>query len=443
MNTRALDLESFESARWALDRASLSSDVIGSVFQRAPPRDFRATEQHRLKRQDLDNATTRQAKLAAPPVTSLLHPPLLPVLPSLHGSPFYTAAANDATLLESKTELQQSVGFSLFRGLNDSTAISMSGFSEEANDPSARSAAAYSSTPPSKSTQPSIGQSKSFAASPTVKPKRKRIRIKTQRRREQCRANQARYRMKQTGYEKELEAEVFRLRAEIPLLEMQRTRLRSGGQQSVWTVVVEYFHQFRNGIQMPLQNPKNHSGLVEWLQGSEAQHQLVFLRSTMASNVALGELCGVDVLMEQWRRYSMYFADLHFQLERMEKTSEDLMTASASLIVTVTESTLQHVFPSLVERERVGSGEGAEGVSLGAKLLGQRLIIPCTVRFDWDDVSSRVVRLETTMNFLSPLCQALGSLTDATFVLEHALITREHAIGKMESSVASPPPAAT
>ncbi|RLN86741.1 hypothetical protein BBJ28_00003475 [Nothophytophthora sp. Chile5] len=432
MDTRAQKLESFESARWAFSRASLSSDVIGSVFQRAPLGDFRATGGHRLDRQDVANATTWQDKLAAPPVISLSP---RPVLPSLQGSPFYTTAANDAMLLKSRAELHQSAGFSIFRAVNDNTAISMSGFSEDASDPSARSVAtSYSSTPPSKSTPPSVERFKSSVGSATVKPKRKRIRIKTQRRREQCRANQARYRTKQTGYEKDLEAEVIRLRAEIPLLEMQRTRLRSGGQQSVWTVVVEYFHQFRNGIQMPLQNPEKHSGPREWLQDSEAQHQLVFLRSTMASNVALGELCGVDALMEQWRRYSAYFANLHFQLERMEKASEDLMTASASLIVTVTESTLQHVFPYLVETERAGSGEGEEGVSLGAKLLGQRLSIPCTARFEWDDASSRVVRLETTMNFLPPLCQVLGSLKDATFVLEHALITREHAIGKMESS---------
>ncbi|KAG1695805.1 hypothetical protein DVH05_019144 [Phytophthora capsici] len=71
----------------------------------------------------------------------------------------------------------------------------------------------------------SVGSSFAF------QPNKKRIRLKTQRRREQCRANQARYRQKQLDHAKSIEDAVQKLRADIPVLELQRNRLLYGGQQ--------------------------------------------------------------------------------------------------------------------------------------------------------------------------------------------------------------------
>ncbi|KAG3231724.1 hypothetical protein PI124_g23181, partial [Phytophthora idaei] len=83
-------------------------------------------------------------------------------------------------------------------------------------------------------------------------PKQKRIRRKTQRRAEQCRVNQARYRQKQLDHAKWVERTVQKLRANIPVLELQRTTLRHGRQQDVWNVVVEYFRIFRFGVLVAL-----------------------------------------------------------------------------------------------------------------------------------------------------------------------------------------------
>ncbi|ETI46118.1 hypothetical protein F441_09421 [Phytophthora nicotianae CJ01A1] len=83
-------------------------------------------------------------------------------------------------------------------------------------------------------------------------PKQKRIRLKTQRRHEQCRANQARYRLKQIDHAKWVKESVLKLRADIPVLELQRTALRHGGQQDVWNAVVKYLRIFRFGVLVTL-----------------------------------------------------------------------------------------------------------------------------------------------------------------------------------------------
>ncbi|ETI55519.1 hypothetical protein F443_01798 [Phytophthora nicotianae P1569] len=251
------------------------------------------------------------------------------------------------------------------------------------------------------------------------KPKRKRIRIKTPRRREQCRTNQARYRKKQMQYEKDLEVTVKQLRQEIPMLEMQHSRLISDAKSSTWCVMVEYFHLFRNGSRCPNEIS---SGPEAWLQKSEYEQQLVFLRSSMKEDVILGEQRGIDMLIEQWRRFTSYFDDLQFHPEHMTKISDDFIAATASLNVTISESTLQHVFPRLL------SSDGNAAI-LRSKLLKQRLFLPCHLSFEWDRSSKRIARMENTIDILPSLVQVLGSIEDAAFVLEQALVAQDSTIG--------------
>lgn len=131
------------------------------------------------------------------------------------------------------------------------------------------------------------------------------------------------------------------LEHEIPTLEMQRSRLVSNAKSSAWNMVVEYFHLFRNGTRC---SDQISSGPEAWLHKSEAEQQLVFLRSAMAEDIKLGEHRGVDALAEQWKRYTSYFDDLQFQLEHMTKVSEDFIVATASLNVTISESTFSRIF---------------------------------------------------------------------------------------------------
>lgn len=100
------------------------------------------------------------------------------------------------------------------------------------------------------------------------------------------------------------------------------------------SVVDESFQLFRHGT---ILSQRSTTGAKACLATSKAQHQLVFLRTAMADDVVLGELRGVNVLLEQWRRYSAYFDDLQVQLELVTKTSPQLLRAFGTLSVTITK----------------------------------------------------------------------------------------------------------
>ncbi|RLN26720.1 hypothetical protein BBJ28_00025169 [Nothophytophthora sp. Chile5] len=209
--------------------------------------------------------------------------------------------------------------------------------------------------------------------------------------------------------------------------------------QCIWSVVVEYFRLFRYGFLVPLRSSDDTDGCLETpSHASDMQEQLAFLHAAMTQDVVLGALHGVDALIEQWHRYSSYFGELHFELKRMETEPSGAMIASATLSVTITETTLRCVFPHLLDP---GSGGGEnEDSQLCARLVGQRIDCRCSVRFLWDDEIGRVTRLETNMDLLTPLLRVLGSLEDVAYVLTRALITPEYVIGERDShlSIAFP-----
>ncbi|KAL4174193.1 hypothetical protein KRP22_006139 [Phytophthora ramorum] len=254
-----------------------------------------------------------------------------------------------------------------------------------------------------------------------AKPKRKRIRLKTQRRQEQCRNNQARYRDRQRGVVQELEASVDELRKEIQKLTIERRTLCYGikTKANVWNVVVEYFRLLRYGFLMPMHGAEP-SRATETPLAADLHEQEYFLRAVMATDVAFGELSGVDVLIEQWQRYSSYFGSLQLHLNRMEQQPCGGMATSASLSLTITQNTLRYVFPHLLH----------DNSPICSRLLGQRLHCRCSVRFLWDDSAGCVARLDCTMDLLSPLLRTLGNLEDVNYVLEEALITPSHLIGE-------------
>ncbi|KAG1695803.1 hypothetical protein DVH05_019142 [Phytophthora capsici] len=264
-----------------------------------------------------------------------------------------------------------------------------------------------------------------------TKPKRKkRIRLKTERRRQQCRNNQARYRDRQRGFVRELEESVRDLHEEIQQLTKERYALCYGLQtkNNLWNVVVEYFRLFCYGFLLPMDGSES-------IDMGNLKDQEYFLRAVMAEDVALGELSGVDALIDQWQRYSSYLGKLYFRLNKMEQQSQGAMKTAATLSFTITEATLRFVFPHLLDGETIHESElqdpSATYASLCGRLVGLRLHCQCSVRFSWDDAVGRVTKLEATVDLLSPLLRELGGLELVSCVLKKALITPEYLIGEM------------
>ncbi|KAG1690070.1 hypothetical protein DVH05_028408 [Phytophthora capsici] len=255
-----------------------------------------------------------------------------------------------------------------------------------------------------------------FAATTNQEAAPKRRRFITNRRREQCRNNQARYRDRQRLHAQELQESADMLRQEVQELSLKRYSLCYGTdtKNNVWHVVVEYFRLFRHGVLASM------SPLVPQFKDQE-----YFLRTVLTPDVELGERNGVDTFIEQWRRYSTYFGSLHLQLKRMEEQPMGALLATASLSLTITEATLRSVFPHLL------ASTSAESFTLCTRLLGQRLECQYTIRFQWEDLTKRVTGLECKMDWITPLLRVLGNLQDVNCCLENALITPYNLIGEL------------
>ncbi|RLN61562.1 hypothetical protein BBP00_00005313, partial [Phytophthora kernoviae] len=145
----------------------------------------------------------------------------------------------------------------------------------------------------------------------------------------------------------------------------------------------------------------------------------------MVSDVTDGMLCGSEELLENWRLLSLNHKDVDMQLDRLGRGSEDSVVATMSLSFTITENTLSYVYPHLFVGAGEGSEEEGEWSPLAAKLVNQRLVMPGAVRFEWDTVCGRVVRLETRVDMLTSMLRLLGSFEDVAHVLDGARITAD------------------
>ncbi|OWZ17819.1 Bzip transcription factor [Phytophthora megakarya] len=219
------------------------------------------------------------------------------------------------------------------------------------------------------------------------------------RRREQCRANQARYRDKQRNAQFLLENSVEQLQAELDNLKRRYRDLssRERSNQSPWSIVAEVFRLLESSFRSPYLVMRTHT---------ETRQSLAVLERALAHNVAMGELQGVDALMEQLRLYSQYFGSPKLKLQRVESVAPGVMTATAKLSLTVTEFTLQHVFPHLAE--------STDRSQLCQRLVGQRLECNSSLTFLFDEDSGRVVRLETSFDLVQPLLGVLGNIKDVS-----------------------------
>ncbi|KAG2519214.1 hypothetical protein BBO99_00008099 [Phytophthora kernoviae] len=254
------------------------------------------------------------------------------------------------------------------------------------------------------------------------KTKRKRSSVS---RREQCRANQQRYRNKQRNHQLELEQSVEQLHQELDSLKWRRRDLTSRERIShgPWTIVAEVFHL----LETSFRSPWRLTNTEEMLKHADIRHSLAFLRESFADDVSMGDLTGADMLMEQLRRYSLYFGDPQTKLNRIEAVASGVMRATATLSVTVTDFTLRHVLPHL--EKPVGRGEEDEHQSLREKLMGARLTCECSMTLLSDEQSGRIVRLMASIDLLPSLIRLLGGLENLSSVLDHAMFSQECVVG--------------
>jgi hypothetical protein len=233
-------------------------------------------------------------------------------------------------------------------------------------------------------------------------------RLKSEVRREQCRTNQARYRNQQRNMQLQLETSVKQLRQELEHLKCQRQNvlLAEKTDQSPWTIVAEVFRI----VQKSLNSPWNLEHDEDMQNDSETGRSVEFLQTAFTSDVAMGDVRGVDALMKQWRHYSLQFGDSRLRLQRVEEVSPSVMTAQARLHVKVSELVLRHAFPHLSDSEPTSKYDVHP--CLRERLLGQHLSCSVSVDFLFDSENGRVARLEPRIDLIPALFRALGNVED-------------------------------
>ncbi|KAG7397083.1 hypothetical protein PHYBOEH_001297 [Phytophthora boehmeriae] len=250
--------------------------------------------------------------------------------------------------------------------------------------------------------------------------------ILLKKRKDQCRENQARYRNRRRQFLENLEDNVKRLKEDVSKLRILKQRIlyEVPATENAWCVVAQYFELFRHGYVAPY---KLSSGFLfprTRLSSTQYLTQLEFLQATMAQDMTDGALCGVDALLENWRLLSSYHESIYVELKCLKQDRDNSLVATVTTSLTITENTLQNLYPHLLSSDAAGD-EYEELSSLAAKLLNQRIVVPGSVRFDWDDAYGCIMRMESKADILTPTLRLVGTLDNVARVFSGALITSE------------------
>ncbi|KAG7384100.1 hypothetical protein PHYPSEUDO_002955 [Phytophthora pseudosyringae] len=205
-----------------------------------------------------------------------------------------------------------------------------------------------------------------------------------------------------------------KLRTEAEQLQQQRKVLSTRlAKESVWPVAIECFRVFQHGFPQ--------------LEASRAD-AVDFLTATMAPDLDTGTTSGVEALAERWRVFTQKFPNGHIVLESLRRVANDSVVATTMTRVTFTKQMLQETFPSLRVDKK---GKNTRKELVVARLLGQRVAMHGSVRFEWDSSSNRVY---SSTDMFSPILQLLGNLEDVSIVFSGAFIAPDRNLGVEEAT---------
>ncbi|ETI54241.1 hypothetical protein F443_02913 [Phytophthora nicotianae P1569] len=199
-------------------------------------------------------------------------------------------------------------------------------------------------------------------------------------RRAQRRAAQQRYRKRICERTDTLAADTQRLKEEIKQLELQHKLLHSRipSEATPWNVV-------------SLINTMAPS----WLK--EVQSQADFLLQVMSPDVSVNSGIGITALLQEWRLLPQTGENLTVHLLHLDYDE------TAAMLAKLVDSSKTFNQPS----------------PRTEKIIGKQLVIPCTVRFDWDSSTAHVVAIRFRPDLITPFMDVLGSLKDVASVLDN------------------------
>ncbi|GMF40971.1 unnamed protein product [Phytophthora fragariaefolia] len=204
-----------------------------------------------------------------------------------------------------------------------------------------------------------------------------------------------------------LEKETRQLREEIMIFEQQRRAISAvlPARQNGWDVALEYFQQFRFGLQARGRSSANKPTVA----------QLELLRTAMVPGVVFNSGQGVEAMLRSWKCLSLWFQDVELELEGLDRGAAGSLVAITRTSITITERTLRNVFPHLCSNSSYRR--------LADRLLGQRIVMRGLTRFEWDGSCGRFTSVMAHSDLLTPILQLLGNVEDVSLVFVRSIIS--------------------
>lgn len=244
---------------------------------------------------------------------------------------------------------------------------------------------------------------------------------RAERRRRQCRISQRRYRDKKGSMEYNLRLDINELRESVDRLKQARlvleTKMHNDRQvlkQSVLKAVEQYYVMFKCGLHDP--DAGKHVRQCYDIQ-------VRFLRAFMHPDVQMGDQRGIDVVLEQWRRYSRYHSALRCKLVSAQvfgaDTNSPIVKATGRLVVTLNRTTLEEIFPTILQNEAVAEfliGREVEYTTCTEYMFNRRV---------------QVVRQDLTVDFFSGFGAVLRDPFVTSDLLKAANITHDSFLGPL------------
>ncbi|ETL47048.1 hypothetical protein F441_03314 [Phytophthora nicotianae CJ01A1] len=202
----------------------------------------------------------------------------------------------------------------------------------------------------------------------------------------------------------QLEKNVSRLGEEVRHLKCIRRdveHVRSFGRNSRTTVAKMFTLLDTN-----FRSPWRMQSAARYLRHAKPPEN-VFALQSFAGVPDFGDLYGMTALIMHLRCYWYYFKDSTIQLQRVDLKAPGVIIATARITITISDLTLQELFPHLRMTKRNREVNDVHRPSR-ERLLGRRFHCQCVITFFLDKESSRVAYISTSIDLVGSLLHSLA-----------------------------------
>lgn len=253
------------------------------------------------------------------------------------------------------------------------------------------------------------------------------------------RVNQRKYRRQKRERNLQLEQDVVKLRQVVHELEDQQLYhfmssandyfRKACNADQLSQSIISYFEIFKHGFLFPRQQKtpteEGHKGIGKGNLNYEGPQER-YLKSIMAPYVQLsGGYTGIKKHIEQWETLTRLHGRVQLKLDTFDLKKFDTTTivpVSATLRVLVTETTIEHVYPGLVNDE-----------SLKCQLLNQWIEYDFQVHF-YFNMDHKIEKLTFLINTVQGLLSILGNIVDVAKVVNTSRLGEDVWIEEVDSS---------